>query len=210
MVDQNNLGIAVLLRIFSGNIIISRRKKEVLTKITNLTMLDLQTTLLRIHSLKAWENEWRKSGENDISNAVKSSEQEIAKTFYKKACAKFYLASIFSSPGLNSVKLFDKLRKAYNSFGELEGKKFERICVNYEGQYIYGYFQHPNPPHKVPVVLIIPPLGAIKEQLDVVSEYFLNKGMATLRIDIPGFGETTGKLPLNFEDNCRAVISYLS
>jgi Esterase FrsA-like len=194
LASQNNPGITALLKIFGGNIIVSKQKKEILTRITNLTMEDLQTILSKIHSFTSWENEWRNSGENDIKNAEKSREEEKAKIYYQKACAKFYLASLFSSSGLDNVMLFDKLREAYSSYGKLEGKKFEHVSINYQGQHIIGYFQHPDPPHKVPVVLIIPPLGAIKEQLDVVSEYFLKNGMATLRIDVAGFGETTGKL----------------
>ena len=173
-------------------------------------MQDLHITLAKIHSLTSWEDEWKKSGENDITNAVKSNEIATAKILYKKATAKFYLASLFSSSKSNEVMLFNKMRKAYQSYGKLEEDKFEHISINFRGQQIYGYFRHPNPPHKVPLVLIIPALGAIKEEFDIVSEYFLKNNMATIIIDVPGFGETTGNMTLDFEENCRAVISYLS
>lgn len=210
---MNNLartGVAILLKIFGGNIILSGRKKFILTKITNLTEPDLETTLPKTHSFRSWENEWRKSAESDIVEAQKSSDPELAKTLYKKATAKFYLASVFLSPDPNSTSLFDKLRESYKYFGELEADRFEQVAIDYNGQKICGYFQHPCPPKKVPVVLIMPPLGSVKEQLDAASDYFLKHGLATLRIDVAGFGETTGKLNLDFENNCKAVVSYLS
>ncbi len=49
-------------------------------------------------------------------------------------------------------------------------------------------------PH--PVVVMVPGLDSVKEELQATAEYFLQRGLATLAIDGPGQGEAEYELPI--------------
>lgn len=66
----------------------------------------------------------------------------------------------------------------------------ERVLVPYDGIEMPALFRKPAGAGRAPVVLMIPGLDSVKEELQTTADYFLRRGMATLAIDGPGQGET--------------------
>jgi len=76
---------------------------------------------------------------------------------------------------------------------------------------MYGIFRKPWHTPKPPVVIMIPGLDSVKEELHYYGDDFLRRGMAVLAIDGPGQGEMESRYPLRFdyEVPIRCAIDYL-
>jgi dienelactone hydrolase len=88
----------------------------------------------------------------------------------------------------------------------------ERVAIPYEnGTTMYGILRKPWHTAKPPVVILIPGLDSVKEELHLYGEDFLRRGMAVLAIDGPGQGEMEFTFPLrhDYEVPVRYAIDYL-
>jgi 2,6-dihydroxypseudooxynicotine hydrolase len=89
----------------------------------------------------------------------------------------------------------------------------ERVEVPYEdGTTIPGILRKPWHLPKPPVVVLIPGLDSVKEELHAYGDDFLRRGMAVLAIDGPGQGELEFDHPMRFdyEVPLGRVIGYLA
>jgi len=87
----------------------------------------------------------------------------------------------------------------------------ERVAIPYEGGAMYGILRKPWHTPKPPVVILLPGLDSVKEELHLYGDEFLKRGMAVLAIDGPGQGEMEFELPLryDFEIPIQHAINYL-
>jgi dipeptidyl aminopeptidase/acylaminoacyl peptidase len=88
----------------------------------------------------------------------------------------------------------------------------ERVAIPYEdGGTMYGIFRKPWHTPRPPVVILIPGLDSVKEELHNYGDDFLRRGMAVLAIDGPGQGEMEFEYPLryDYEVPLRYAIDYL-
>jgi len=65
----------------------------------------------------------------------------------------------------------------------------ERVGIPYDGITMAGLFRKPSGIARPPVLLMIPGLDSVKEELQATADYFLRRGIATLAIDGPGQGD---------------------
>lgn len=91
----------------------------------------------------------------------------------------------------------------------------EHVTIPYEGgSTMYGIFRKPrhvlNTP-RPPVVILVPGLDSVKEELHNYGNDFLRRGMAVLAIDGPGQGEMEFSYPLrhDYEVPIKYAIDYL-
>jgi 2,6-dihydroxypseudooxynicotine hydrolase len=75
-----------------------------------------------------------------------------------------------------------------------------------------GYLRVPPAAQPPPVVIMVPGLDSVKEELQATAEYFLARGLATLAIDGPGQGEAEYELPIEpaYERVAAAVADFLA
>jgi alpha-beta hydrolase superfamily lysophospholipase len=76
-----------------------------------------------------------------------------------------------------------------------------------------GYLRVPPAAGRPPaVVVMVPGLDSVKEELQATADYFLRRGLATLAIDGPGQGETEYRLPIEpaYERVAAAVADFLA
>ena len=88
----------------------------------------------------------------------------------------------------------------------------ERVAIPYEnGATLWGVLRKPWHTPKPPVVIMLPGLDSVKEELHAYGDDFLRRGMAVLAIDGPGQGEMEFDQPLRFdyEVPLRYAIDYL-
>jgi dienelactone hydrolase len=88
----------------------------------------------------------------------------------------------------------------------------EHVAIPYEGgATMYGILRKPWHEPKPPVVILVPGLDSVKEELHNYGDDFLRRGMAVLAIDGPGQGEMEFNLPLrpDYEVPVRYAIDYL-
>ncbi len=88
----------------------------------------------------------------------------------------------------------------------------ERVAMPYEGgMTMYGVLRKPWHTPKPPVVILVPGLDSVKEELHSYGDDFLKRGMAVLAIDGPGQGEMEFELPMrhDYEVPIRYAVDYL-
>jgi len=88
----------------------------------------------------------------------------------------------------------------------------ERIAIAYEGgATMWGILRKPWHTPKPPIVILVPGLDSVKEELHRYGDDFLRRGMAVLAIDGPGQGEMEFTHPMrhDYEVPVRAAIDYL-
>ncbi|GHO64496.1 dipeptidyl aminopeptidase [Ktedonobacter sp. SOSP1-52] len=88
----------------------------------------------------------------------------------------------------------------------------ERVSIPYEGgSTMYGILRKPWHTPRPPVVILVPGLDSVKEELHVYGEDFLRRGMAVLAIDGPGQGEMEFEHAMrhDYEVPIRYAIDYL-
>jgi 2,6-dihydroxypseudooxynicotine hydrolase len=75
-----------------------------------------------------------------------------------------------------------------------------------------GYLRVPAAGRPPAVVVMVPGLDSVKEELQATAEYFLQRGLATLAIDGPGQGEAEYDLPIEpaYERVATAVADFLA
>src|SRR6266851_5348177 len=88
----------------------------------------------------------------------------------------------------------------------------ERVAIPYErGATMYGVLRKPWHTPKPAVVILVPGLDSVKEELHNYGDDFLRRGMAVLAIDGPGQGEMEFEYPMRFdyEIPIKHAIDYL-
>jgi len=71
------------------------------------------------------------------------------------------------------------------------GPNVEKFVVDTERGKLVGILEFPGPGGPYPVVLLFHGSGGTKEGMFEQAQRYLQRGMATLCVDLPGFGETT-------------------
>src|SRR5207237_436594 len=71
-----------------------------------------------------------------------------------------------------------------------------RIEAPFEGAIIPGILRAPRGASRPPVVILVPGLDSVKEELYAMENDFLRRGLATLTIDGPGQGENAPHFPI--------------
>jgi dienelactone hydrolase len=87
----------------------------------------------------------------------------------------------------------------------------KKVHIRYGGTEMAAIFRRPSGIERPPVVILIGGLDSVKEELQQVADYFLDRGMATLALDGPGQGETglTLKIEPASEKPIGAAIDFL-
>lgn len=83
----------------------------------------------------------------------------------------------------------------------------ERVEVPFEGAVIPGILRRPRGVARPPLVLLVPGLDSVKEELFAIENEFLKRDLATLAIDGPGQGENAPRFPIR--PNWASVITPL-
>jgi dienelactone hydrolase len=103
------------------------------------------------------------------------------------------------------VRLYQKALPCFDFPGE-------RVAIPYEGgATMYGILRKPWHTPKPPVVILVPGLDSVKEELHYYGDDFLRRGMAVLAIDGPGQGEMEFEYPIrhDYEVPIAYAIDYL-
>jgi 2,6-dihydroxypseudooxynicotine hydrolase len=87
----------------------------------------------------------------------------------------------------------------------------ESVAIPYDGITMPGLFRKPDGVPRPPMLLMIPGLDSVKEELQATADFFLRRGIATLAIDGPGQGETEFERDIEpaYEKPAAAAIDWL-
>jgi len=102
----------------------------------------------------------------------------VAEVAGRICLAAFHLGEIYEA----SVRLFNE---------SLLGPDVQKLVAKTPHGNMVGILEFPGPGGPFPVVMLFHGGASTKEGLDEEARRYLKRGMATLRVDLPGFGETT-------------------
>ena len=176
---------------------------------------DFQRVTARIHSWDAWAREWAALGaeheELGERAAASGNYETAAEAYYHAAMAyhfgKFLLVAFpeeLRALSARAVACYGRALPWFASPGE-------RLAIEYAGTTMWGILRKPAHIARPPVVILIPGLDSVKEELHSYADDFLRRGMATLAIDGPGQGEMEFDHPMraDYEAPVRAAIDAL-
>src|SRR6266699_5361448 len=165
---------------------------------------DFQRVTKRIERWDDWNREWSACAAVHEHMGEEAEAQEC----YQSAGYHYFHAAITYHFGkLLFVHRPDELRTAHEHVVHTYQKGLpyfdfpgERVAIPYEGgATMYGILRKPWHTPKPPVVILLPGLDSVKEELHSYGDDFLRRGMAVLAIDGPGQGEMEFEHPMRFD-----------
>ena len=177
---------------------------------------DFQRVTNSIERWEDWSRKWSECGamHEQMGEQAESQEHYTSAAYHYLHAAMAYHFGKFLFVG-NPHELraaSDKTVHVYQKalpFFDFPG---ERVAIPYEGGgTMYGILRKPWHTPKAPVVILIPGLDSVKEEMHNYGDDFLKRGLAVLAIDGPGQGEMEFEYPMrhDYEVPVRYAIDYL-
>jgi dienelactone hydrolase len=179
-------------------------------------MSDFDRTLARIERWEDWCREWGVTAAG-YERAAEKAESTGRRLTAGQAWLRAGLCWHFGK--FVFVQDAEQLREASNRTVACFGRgawalepPAERVLVPFDGITLPGLLRRPAGAARPPVVLMIPGLDSVKEELQATADHFLRRGLATLAIDGPGQGETEFVRDIEpaYERPAGAAIDWLS
>ena len=177
---------------------------------------DFERVTSRVTEWEDWCHEWSVCG---AMHQQLGEEAEAGHNYESAAYHLFHAAMAYHFGKFLAVAYPEQLRQAHTRVVECYARALpwfdfpgERIAIPYEdGVPLWGIFRKPLHTPNPPVVILIPGLDSVKEELHSYGDDFLRRGMAVLAIDGPGQGEMEFERPMRFDYEVviRAAIDAL-
>ena len=155
---------------------------------------DFNRTLARIRRWDDWCREWGvTAGEYErAAEAAETAGHSItaAQSWLRAALCWHFGKFVFVQDLAQLKAASDRTAACYAHGAWALEPPAEPVAIPYDGITLRGLFRKPAGVERPPVLLMIPGLDSVKEELQATAEHFLRRGVATLAIDGPGQGET--------------------
>jgi len=176
---------------------------------------DFNRTLARISRWDDWCREWGATGaeyERAAEAAEVAGHHVTAGQSWLRAGLCWHFGKFVFVQDIAQLKAAsDKTAACYARGAWALEPPAERVDIPYDGITMPGLFRKPAGVTRPPVLLMIPGLDSVKEELQATADHFLRRGIATLAIDGPGQGETefARNIEPAFEKPAGAAIDWL-
>ncbi len=161
---------------------------------------DLARVLRNLRNLADWPYAWEAEGDRLFSEG---------RTF--DASAAWYVGQrLLLSDSPLKRRLYEQSREAYV---QAAGPGLEHVRVNVRAGTVAGYLDiptQPAPPEGFRTVFMLPGVTSTKEELHVFAAPLVRRGCAVVRIDNPGYGETSGLFEASSLRNITYVMEQLA
>ena len=174
---------------------------------------DFQATLARIGRWDDWCREWGRTGqhyERLAETAEAAGRLVTAGEAWRRAALCWHWGKfVFTDHPQQQRAAHERTVACFRRGAGLLSPPAESVRVPYAGTTLAAYLRVP--PGRPPVVIMIPGLDSVKEELQATAEYLLSRGLAVLAIDGPGQGEAEYELRIEpaYERVTTAVADYL-
>ena len=161
---------------------------------------DLQRVLGRVDRLAAWVDEWESLGrehEQGGRDALELGRREEAAERFLAASAAYNFAQyvIFLDVSRKHL-LHEACTRAYSLAAPLLSPPAHPFEVLFRRQLLKGFVRLPRGNRPAPVVVLFNGTNAVKEELHWWGEALLDRGLAVISFDGPGFGRTWHRLSM--------------
>jgi len=175
---------------------------------------DFQATMARIGRWDDWCREWGRTGqhyEQLAETAETAGHLLTAGEAWRRAALCWHWGKfVFTDHPQEQRAAHERTVACFRRGAGTLSPPAEPVRVPYAGSTLAAYLRVP-PGGPGPVVIMIPGLDSVKEELQATAEYLLSRGLAVIAIDGPGQGETEYELPIEpaYERVTTAVADYL-
>jgi len=161
---------------------------------------DFDRVLAATSEWRDWAPHWRRVGDEHraiADEAERSGHGVTATEAYQRAAWCYHLGKFL---WFEDRALHDELRErtvaTYAKAMPRLDPPGRRIEATFEGAVIPGILRAPRDTSRPPLVILVPGLDSVKEELYAIENDFLRRGLATLSIDGPGQGENAPRFPI--------------
>ena len=175
---------------------------------------DFQATLARIARWDDWCREWGRTAEHYerlAETAEAAGRLVTAGEAWRRAALCWHWGKfVFTDHPAEQRAAHERTVACFRRGAGTLSPPAEPVRVPYAGSTLAAYLRIP-PGGPGPVVLMIPGLDSVKEELQATAEHMLRRGLAVIAIDGPGQGESEYELPIEpaYERVTTAVADYL-
>ena len=160
---------------------------------------DFESVVESVADWREWAPAWQRIGDAHLAlaaEAQRAGRHLTAAAAHQRAAWSYHLGKFL---WFEDVALHDRLAEAtWTTYGRALphlDPPGERIEAPFEdGAVIPGILRKPR--DKAPLVILVPGLDSVKEELYAMENDFLHRGLATLTIDGPGQGENAPRFPI--------------
>ncbi|MGH9098784.1 MAG: alpha/beta hydrolase family protein [Acidimicrobiales bacterium] len=177
---------------------------------------DFARTVARISRWEDWCREWGRTAqayEDLAKDAERLGRSVTAMAAWRQAGLAWHWAKfVFVIDLAQQRAAHERAVAAYANGAAGLHPPAERVLVPYKSTHLPAYLRVPatgdgRPP---PVVVMVPGLDSVKEELQSTADYFCARGLATLAVDGPGQGESEYELPIEpaYEHVAAAALDF--
>jgi 2,6-dihydroxypseudooxynicotine hydrolase len=176
---------------------------------------DFNRTLARIKRWEDWCGEWGATAtgyERAAESAEAAGHHLTAAQSWLRAGLCWHFGKFVFVQDMDQLKAAsDRAASDYERGAWALEPPAERVEIPYDGITLPALFRKPAGVARPPVLLMIPGLDSVKEELQATADYFLRRGIATLAVDGPGQGETEFERDIEpaYEKPAGAAIDWL-
>jgi dienelactone hydrolase len=161
---------------------------------------DVQATLARIARWDEWCREWGRTAagyEALAADAERAGRRLTAAEAWRRAGLCWHWGKFLFTDHPDQRRAAQQRTVACYARGAwaLEPPA-ELVEIPYRGTRLAGWLRLPPGAGPSPVVVMVPGLDSVKEELQATAEHLLRRGLATLAVDGPGQGEAEDELPI--------------
>jgi dipeptidyl aminopeptidase/acylaminoacyl peptidase len=176
---------------------------------------DLQRLLANFNDWDQWLGIWVKSGDAHQQEGDRHAAEGrlvTASAFYLRASLAYHYGQFMWFSDMDEKRAtYKKCASVFRKAAPLLSPPAHRIEVPWKDEIITGYVRIPATSRKPPLVVFIPGADAWKEELASFTNFFLERGMATVICDGPAQGDLS-HLPLkrtNYEEAISTVLDWM-
>ena len=176
---------------------------------------DFQATMARITIWDDWCREWGRTGqyyERLAEEAGAAGANVTAGEAWRRAALCWHWGKFVFVDDLDQQRAaHDRTVACFRRGAATLSPPAEPVRVPYGKTTLAAFLRIPGTSHQSPVVIMMPGLDSVKEELQATAEYLLARGLAVIAIDGPGQGEAEYELPIEpaYERVATAVADYL-
>ncbi|TMC73760.1 MAG: alpha/beta fold hydrolase [Chloroflexi bacterium] len=161
---------------------------------------DFDRVLAATTDWRDWAPNWKRVGDEHLAiadGAERSGRVVTATEAYQRAAWCYHLGKFL---WFEDRAVHDDLRErtvaTYAKAMPRLDPPGRRIEAPFEGAVIPGILRAPRGVSRPPLVILVPGLDSVKEELYAMENDFLRRGLATLTVDGPGQGENAPRFPI--------------
>lgn len=168
----------------------------------------------QLTGFSGWYRTWARAAaarQQVADEAVQRGRHVTAREAFIQAAYRYFYGQLFAGSDREKEDGSRRMIECYQRAAPLLDPPAERVELPHRGAVLAGYLRVPSLSKQAPCLVMVGGADTVKEECHRWTEYFLDRGVATLMLDGPGQGETQSLLPMSadYEGGMSAARAWL-